>query len=354
MTLSVISRLRARVELELQGHVPAAEGWPEAQGEAGALVTTLRAVAQVHERQVQSQLTLVGQLKAILRNASVGIATTRCGRFELLGDHICRLFGYPEAELLGQSTRLIHISDEIYAEFGARVSSAFKAQGHFDGEQVLRRKDGSEFWAHMLGRGVIPGDPAGGTIWIVEDISAAKAARDQLCWSATHDSLTHLVNRREFEARVQQLMAQCKCHPLCLLYIDLDRFKTINDTAGHAAGDEVLRQISRLLEGQVRLSDTVSRLGGDEFAVLLPGCSLEYAQRLAEQIRIAVEGWRLLHKGASFSVGASIGVAELTPALASMAAMLEAADTACYAAKKAGRNRVATYQALSGAPSCTI
>lgn len=350
---SVLSRLRARVELELQGHVPAAEGWPEAQGEAGALVDTLRAVALVHEQQAQSQLTLVGQLKAILRNASVGITTTRCGRFELLGEHICCLFGYPEAELLGQSTRLIHTSDEVYAEFGARVSSAFKAQGHFDGEQLLRRKDGSEFWAHMLGRGVIPGDPAGGTIWIVEDISAAKAARDQLCWRATHDSLTQLVNRREFEARVQQLMEPCQQTPLCVLYLDLDRFKLINDTAGHAAGDQVLCQISRLLEGQVRQSDTVSRLGGDEFAVLLPGCSLAYAQRLAEQIRLAVDGWRLLHKGVSFSVGASIGVAELSSTMSSMAALLEAADSACYAAKKAGRNRVVLYQTLLSTPTCT-
>ena len=351
MTLDILSRLHARVAQELHGRVPASEGWPEAPGVVGELVATLREVALVHERQAQTQQTMVGQLKAILVNASVGITTTRCGRFELLGEHICRLFGYPEAELLQQSTRLIHTSDEVYAEFGARVSAAFKAQGHFDGEQILRRKDGSDFWAHMLGRGVIPGDPAGGTIWIVEDISAAKAARDQLCWSATHDSLTHLVNRREFEARVQQFMSQFKSQALCLLYIDLDRFKAINDSAGHATGDEVLRQISRLLEGQVRQSDTVSRLGGDEFAVLLPGCSLEYAQRLAEQIREAVDGWRLLHKGVSFSVGASIGVATLSPDQCSVASLLDAADIACYEAKKGGRNRVATYLALSASSS---
>lgn len=347
----ILSLLQRRVQQQLDGGVPASQGWPEQAGEMGELVATLREVALVHEKQTQSQLVMVGQLRAILDNASVGIAITRNGRFELMGRHCCRTFGYTEEEFLGCSTRLIHLSDEVYAEFGARVGVAFQAQGYFDGEQLLRRKDGSEFWAHMLARGVVPGDSAGGTIWIVDDISGAKAARDNLSWTATHDSLTLLVNRREFESRLAQAMGQFNGRKLCVLYIDLDRFKAINDTAGHATGDEVLRQISRLMEAQVRQSDTVSRLGGDEFAVLLPGCSLERAQQLAEQIRAAIEGWRLLQAGMTFSVGASIGVAAVAPEMADMASVLHAADTACYEAKKGGRNRVVTYAPAQIKPS---
>lgn len=343
MNSSIISRLQGRVQQQLHGGVPAAEGWPEVQGEIGELVATLRDVTLVHEKQTHSQLQMVAQLRAILDNAFVGIAITRSGHFELLGQHACRMFGYSEEELLGRSTRLIHTSDEVYVEFGARVSVAFKTQGHFDGEQILQRKDGSEFWAHMLARGVIAGDPAGGTIWILEDISEVKAARDKLSWTATHDSLTQLANRREFESRLTQAMAQFNGLNLSVMFIDLDRFKEINDSAGHAAGDEVLLQISRLLEAQVRQSDTVARLGGDEFAVLLPGCSLARAQQLAEQIRVAVDSWRLLHEERSLSVGASIGVAAVTRELADTTSVLKAVDSACYEAKNAGRNRVATF-----------
>jgi diguanylate cyclase (GGDEF)-like protein len=207
----------------------------------------------------------------------------------------------------------------------------------------MRRKDGSEFWSHMLARGVIAGDPSGGTIWIMEDITEARASREKLSWTATHDSLTQLVNRREFESRLSQAMTQFTDANLCVLFIDLDRFKAINDGSGHAAGDEVLRQISRLMEDQVRASDTVSRLGGDEFAVLLPGCTLERAQHIAEQIRAAVNGWRLTQKDQILSVGASVGVTSVTADFADMSDVLNAADSACYEAKHSGRNCVVTF-----------
>ena len=344
MSSDIIKRLQGRVEQQLQGGVAAGEGWPEVQGEIGELVTTLRDVTLVHEQQTRSQQLMVAQLRSILDHASVGIAITRSSCFELLGRHACAMYGYTEDELLGRSTRIIHQSDESFAEFGARVRNAFRDQGHYDGEQLMRRKDGSEFWTHMLARGVVPGDPAGGTIWIMEDITDARLARDRLSWSATHDSLTQLVNRREFELRLAQAMTPFNGRRLCVLFIDLDRFKAVNDIGGHATGDEVLRQVSRLLESKVRTSDTVCRLGGDEFAVLLPGCSLTRAQEVAEQIRSAVEVWRLFQDGKEYSVGASIGVAAVTPDLITLETVLRAADSACYEAKNRGRNCVATYQ----------
>lgn len=300
-------------------------------------------VAKALDLKAQSYQRMEAQFHAILNNASVGIAITRNACFELMGQHSCQMFGFSEEDYLGSSTRLIFASDEAYANFGTQVREAFIDHGFFDGEQILQRKNGQEFWSHMLARGVIAGDPTGGTIWIIEDISGAKAAHDQLAWTATHDGLTKLVNRREFESRLTQAMIQYAGADLCIMFIDLDRFKAINDTAGHATGDEVLRQVSELLQAQVRASDTVSRLGGDEFAVLLPGCTLVRAQQLAEQMRSAVEEWRLVRGGHEFSVGTSIGVAAVTPEMADIAAVLNAADSACYAAKKGGRNRVETY-----------
>ncbi|MCY7305297.1 MAG: GGDEF domain-containing protein, partial [Rhodoferax sp.] len=208
---------------------------------------------------------------------------------------------------------------------------------------VMRRKSGEEFWVHLLGRAVVPGDHGGGTIWILEDISLARAARDNLSWTATHDSLTGLVNRREFEARLEQAMTQFNRQQVCAMFIDLDRFKAVNDNAGHAAGDEVLRSVAALFKSVVRQSDTVARLGGDEFAILLPGCALERAQAIAEQARVAVQTYRLDMHGQSFSVGTSIGLVEVTPEMPTTAAVLCAADSACYSAKRSGRNRVAIY-----------
>lgn len=285
------------------------------------------------------------QLQAILANASVGIMITRNGRFELAGRHLCQMFGYIESELLGLPTHTIYQSREAYVEIGHRMRADLTEHGHFDGELLMRRKNGSEFWVHILGRAVIPGDQGGGTIWILEDISLAREARDKLSWTATHDSLTGLVNRKEFEARLDLAMSQFNRQQVCAMFIDLDKFKAVNDNAGHAAGDEVLRSVAALFEGTVRQSDTVGRLGGDEFAILLPGCPLDRAQGIAEQVRLAVQAYSLQVDGTAYQVGTSIGLVEVTPAFANIASVIHAADTACYSAKRGGRNRVVTYQA---------
>ena len=296
------------------------------------------ALAQAH--QVMAQ-----QLQAILANASVGIMITRNGRFELAGRHLCQMFGYSEAELLTLPTYSIYRSREAYVDIGHRMRAELTEHGHFDGELLMRRKSGAEFWVHMLGRAVIPGDQGAGTIWILEDISLAREARDKLSWTATHDSLTGLVNRKEFEARLDLAMSQFNRQQICAMFIDLDKFKAVNDNAGHAAGDEVLRSVAALVNGAVRQSDTVGRLGGDEFAILLPGCPLPRAQGIAEQVRLAVQAYRLQAGGQTFTVGTSIGLVEVTPAFANVAAVIHATDSACYEAKRGGRDRVVTNAA---------
>ncbi len=337
--------LAERASLLFQGASPTADGWPQATGEVGKLIATLRQVALARETAQQAQHVMVNQLKAILDNASVGILFTRDGRFELTGRQMCLMVGWSESEMRGQLTRMIYPSEEAFTELGGRVREQFKAQGYFDGELQFKRKDGGIFWVHMLGRGVVANDPSGGTIWIVEDITESRATREQLSWTATHDALTKLVNRREFEARLAQAMQQFQGRQTCVIFIDLDRFKAVNDTAGHAAGDEVLRQLAAVFESRVRQSDTVARMGGDEFAVLLPGCSLGRALEIAEQIRTGVEGWRLLYQGQEFTVGASLGVVQVASDLPTVAAVLNAADSACYEAKRGGKNRVETFRA---------
>ena len=138
-------------------------------------------------------------------------------------------------------------------------------------------------------------------------------------------------------------------HALC--YFDLDQFKLINDTAGHAAGDALLQQVRRLLTGMFRDRDTLARLGGDEFALLLDNCTLSEAGRIAQIIVAAFREWRFVWKGRSFQVGASAGVVAITARSESAAQVLSQADVACYTAKDCGRNRVIVYGDHGGEPS---
>lgn len=165
---------------------------------------------------------------------------------------------------------------------------------------------------------------------------------------ATHDSLVDLVNHREFNLRLRKVAKQAtRLHqPYALLFVDLDHFKQINDTGGHAAGDETLRQIGRILKSQVRSGDTAARMGGDEFAVLLQNCPRERAEQLAESILEAIEDFSLHWEGGKyFTVGASIGVSYTNAGEHDAAAVLRAADSACYAAKNNGRGRIEVYHA---------
>lgn len=128
------------------------------------------------------------------------------------------------------------------------------------------------------------------------------------------------------------------------MFIDLDRFKHVNDTGGHVAGDTLLRSVANTLAGQVRQADTAARLGGDEFAVLLLGCPLARAIEVGEKLRAAVEAYRLVWEGRSYGVGASIGLVAVDDSFEDAAAVLSAADSACYAAKAKGRNSVAVFR----------
>jgi len=176
-----------------------------------------------------------------------------------------------------------------------------------------------------------------------------------LHWQATHDPLTRLANRIAFEHAIQQRLDEpISSHDSAVLFMDLDKFKYVNDSSGHAAGDELLRQISGKLESTVRHSDLVARIGGDEFGVLLLGCDLGEATRVADNIRQMVEEYNFIWNNRHFEVGVSIGVALLEQEHESVAQVLKEADIACYAAKDLGRGRVHVYSALDGESSRRI
>jgi diguanylate cyclase (GGDEF)-like protein len=163
---------------------------------------------------------------------------------------------------------------------------------------------------------------------------------------AYHDPLTGLFNRYQFERRLHECLAAARDgeQPHALFYLDLDQFKVVNDTCGHVAGDELLKQVALLLHAHVREKDTVARLGGDEFGLLLENCPLDRARRIAANLLLAINDHRFTWMGKTFAIGGSIGLVAIDAASDSVGDLLGKADVACYAAKDLGRNRIHVFQ----------
>jgi diguanylate cyclase len=184
-----------------------------------------------------------------------------------------------------------------------------------------------------------------GVVLVFHDVTEQRRLSGEVSYQATHDILTGLVNRAEFETRLRRILHQShedKSHH-ALMYIDLDQFKIVNDTCGHSVGDQLLQQVSRVLKEAVRTRDTLARLGGDEFGVILEHCSTDQAQRVAQYICEKMENFRFIHGAHRFRIGASIGLVSMDNRWPTIAALMQAADTSCYAAKDGGRNRVHTW-----------
>ncbi len=186
-----------------------------------------------------------------------------------------------------------------------------------------------------------------GAVVLMHDVTELRGLHRQMSYQATHDALTGLVNRREFERRLDEAADAARrgeaTHMLC--YLDLDRFKIVNDTSGHLAGDSMLREVAKLLREAVRDSDTVARLGGDEFGLLLVGCPLDKARQIADDVCRSIATYRFVWHDRVFNIGVSIGLIEIGREAGSVEQLLAAADSACYVAKKEGAGRVSVYSA---------
>jgi len=205
----------------------------------------------------------------------------------------------------------------------------------------LKTMSGKMLSIEVNAKGVInnSGDVSSYVI-VIQDVSHTIKIENELKWQATHDPLTHLLNRRGFETHLQRVIYRNNSSNHVLLFLDLDRFKIVNDVCGHQAGDLLLQQISEVIAFDIRATDVLSRLGGDEFGIVLHDCTLEYAIDLAERIKQSVAKYRFSWEKSLFSIGVSIGVSKIDILNTDIEKIMNQADMACYAAKENGRNQV--------------
>ncbi len=221
-----------------------------------------------------------------------------------------------------------------------------KVQGQLRRDLVFYKVDGSQFWA-VLNMRVVEGSTKKGSFieGSIIDITELKESERQLKYLANYDQLTGLINRHSFQERLKRLIesAQQYSYEHSLLYIDLDRFKLVNDTCGHMAGDELLKQLSVIFTHKVRQRDAIARIGGDEFAVLLEACGIQKATQIGEELKRELSKFKFNWQGKHFDVGASIGIVPINQYSESVVILLNLADSACLLAKEQGRNRIVVH-----------
>lgn len=189
-----------------------------------------------------------------------------------------------------------------------------------------------------------------GFVLVIQDVTESRKMLRQLSYSASHDALTHLANRVNFETHLKRLLKSVQeLHQRhALVFIDLDRFKAVNDTAGHAAGDALLRELSSLMLSMLRSTDILARLGGDEFGLLLPDCNVESARYISGRIIEAINDYHFMWEGRMHRIGASAGITIIDETNHQASEVMSQADIACYASKNNGRGLVTVYEALQG------
>jgi diguanylate cyclase (GGDEF)-like protein/PAS domain S-box-containing protein len=212
---------------------------------------------------------------------------------------------------------------------------------------AIQRSDDKEYPVEITVSPIAgKGGEVHGAVIVLHDVRQARALQRELSYQASHDPLTGLYNRREFDRELKRALERTKRdneeHALC--YLDLDQFKIINDTCGHAAGDQLLQRLTATLRGKLRKADILARLGGDEFGVLLAHCPIERAIDVAESLRVLIKEFRFAWGDKSFQIGVSVGLVAVSQEQSCSAEILSAADMACYVAKEQGRNRVHIYQ----------
>ncbi|WP_130482112.1 bifunctional diguanylate cyclase/phosphodiesterase [Sphaerotilus mobilis] len=313
----------------------------------------LRSMAVIED--VTERLRLARGLEAEHERLSVAlhaiadavITTDALGRIDDINPVAEALTGWPRAQALGQPVervfQLVHETRHDPLDNPVLHCLADGQPVPLRSDGLLRAQDGQscgiEHAASPM-RGV--DGRLIGVVLVFRDVTAQRRMAGEMRYRATHDALTGLVNRSEFEDRLQRALDHSgdTGGQHALLFIDLDEFKLVNDSSGHAAGDELLRQIASLLQRAVRGRDTLARLGGDEFAVILEHCRIDQGLRLAQQLCEQMDEFRFVHGERRFRIGASIGLVGIDARWTDTASLLQSADGACRSAKAAGRNRV--------------
>ncbi|HEX3837086.1 MAG TPA: EAL domain-containing protein [Steroidobacteraceae bacterium] len=300
-------------------------------------VQTLRGMTPDEEEQSRKDARRARALESL---SDAVVTTDEAGNIEFMNSAAATLTGTSADFAVGKSlAEVVELVDD--EDPAARGTGSRRAV-------LLSHRSGIESAVEVTTTPIRTADlDISGTVLLLRDVTEQRGITRQMSYQATHDALTGLINRGEFERHVIEALDTSHRgdghHVLC--YLDLDRFKLVNDTSGHLAGDSMLREVAKLLRDAVRDSDYVGRLGGDEFGMLLVGCPLEKARQIADDVCRAVGDYRFIWKDKIFNIGVSVGLVEISAESGTMEELLSAADAACYVAKKDGAGRVAVYSA---------
>lgn len=331
--------------------VEAAGALIEYMGESAVLATAF----DIRHQKTMEDALESGQEQAhvTLESIAEGVITADDnGRIDYMNSAAAELTGASPVDSVGKRlTEIVTLVDEIDRKsLGDPIQRCLSERKRINlGRRALLLSKGSddECSVDLTASPVRRGGEITGAVVILHDVTELRGMTRQISYQASHDPLTGLVNRREFERRLEDTLAAAHAsetsHILC--YLDLDRFKVINDTCGHIAGDNVLREVAGLIKDKVRDSDSVARIGGDEFGMLLIGCPLEKARQISDDVCVAIRDYRFVWRDRIFNVGASIGLVEMGHESGNVEDVLSAADSACYVAKQQGRGRVHVYSA---------
>ncbi len=282
---------------------------------------------------------------AILENAIIGIAFIRDRHFVRVNQRFEQLFGVGREQLIGQSTAFFYPNQQAYLQFGEQAYAALNSGDSYEAQLELVKANGSKFWCAISGKAINPAKPMDGTIWLFEDVTKERENEEYLTRLASVDSLTGLPNRNVFNDRVEHAIhrAHRSGGRLAVFFLDLDHFKTINDSLGHRAGDMLLKEAASRIKSCLREGDTVARLGGDEFTLLLEEVrSAEYVGKVAEKV-IAAMTQPYLIESTEVTISPSIGVSLYPADGRDVDMLIRNADAAMYHAKKLGRNNFQFY-----------
>lgn len=297
--------------------------------------------------QVEATNALKKLSTAVEQSPNVVVITNKEGNIEYVNPHFTEVTGYQAEEVIGRNPRLLNsgeASNNIYEDLWNTLLSGQIWRGTLHN----RKKSGELYWAEEI-ISPLTNDQGEITHFVAlqEDITEVRRISDEINFQSTHDSLTGLLNRRQFDHELEHVIdsAHQKNTQHVLCFFDIDQFKIINDTCGHLAGDELLRQISHLIRDRLRSRDILARPGGDEFLLLIKNCSLAQGERVVMMIMNELKKFRFQWQDRSFQVEISAGLTAINDQTESTADAMKEVDTACYTAKDAGRNRIHIYRA---------
>lgn len=333
-------RLDVRVPAQSAGELGTLE-----QG-VNAMIDALQRARQDEAQRAEDKLFLE-KVRAQVTLQSLGegiVSTDAAGRVTFINTAAEQLLGVSAADAQG-----VPIGEVVPNTEGGSALRSLELGSvvRSDGYRKLVRRDGKEFSVRESAAPVR--DRKGniiGMVLVLHDVTQMHQLAQQLAFQASHDPLTGVLNRHAFELRLQQVVESARVegrqHVLC--YLDLDQFKVVNDTCGHAAGDELLKQLTFILRACLRRGDTIARLGGDEFGVIFEDCAVSEALPLAESLRATIAAFRFGWGDHAFDVGASLGMVSIVEEGGTVQDILRAADSACYVAKDLGRDRIHVYE----------